>query len=130
MDEYMEGEPLKTFENTYRLEPHKGKKFSSSKIKEIITNVLNEMLEEKKYDPVEAPELSKKICDKIREQAKALECPRYKLIVQATVGEIKGQTVRVASRCLWDTGNDNYASDSYRNSSLWATAIVFGVYFE
>ena len=41
---------------------------------------------------------------------------------------MKDQGVRVASRCLWDTATDNYASVEYTNQFLWCSAMVFGVY--
>jgi len=43
--------------------------------------------------------------------------PRYKIIVQGTLGQMKDQGVRVASRCLWDTSVDNYASTTFSNVS-------------
>ncbi|CAM9665951.1 unnamed protein product, partial [Laminaria digitata] len=55
---------------------------------------------------------------------------RYKIVVQVTIGEMKDQGVRVASRCLWDTATDNYASVNFKNQSLWCSAMVFGVYTE
>jgi hypothetical protein len=55
---------------------------------------------------------------------------RYKLVVQATIGEKKGQGVRNCSRCLWDTENDNFASESFQSMHLFATVTVFGLYFE
>ena len=45
------------------------------------------------------------------------EIPRYKIIVQVTLGQMKDQGVRVASRALWDTATDNYASVEYANVS-------------
>jgi hypothetical protein len=47
------------------------------------------------------------------------ECnlPRYKIIVQSTIGQLKDQGVRVASRCLWDTSVDNYAAVNFQNVS-------------
>ena len=58
-----------------------------------------------------------------------LDLPRYKIVVQVAIGEkargvMVGRTavktraitgVRVASRCLWDTDTDNYASYSFSN---------------
>ena len=49
---------------------------------------------------------------------------------QVTLGQMKDQGVRVASRCLWDTATDNYASVEYSNQHLWCSAMVFGVYTE
>ena len=54
----------------------------------------------------------------------------YKIVVQTVIGEISGQGVRVASKCLWDEQNDSYASFTYQNESLFCTGIVFGIYFE
>jgi hypothetical protein len=47
---------------------------------------------------------------------------RYKIIVQTTVGQLHDQGIRVASRGLWDPNTDNYASASYANVSLAASA--------
>lgn len=55
---------------------------------------------------------------------------RYKIVVQVTIGQMKDQGVRVASRCLWDTATDNYASVQFKNQSLWCSTMVFGVYTE
>ena len=59
-----------------------------------------------------------------------LNMPRYKFIVQVALGEVRDQGVRVASRCLWDTETDNFASYSFKNDSLWCTVMVFGTYAE
>ena len=93
-----------------------------------------------------------------------LDLQRYKIVVQVVIGE-KGREVmvgttgakkkaitgvRVASRCLWDTDTDNYASFSFTNvrdggggvsyalihvcvpsqDSLWCVAMAFGCYTE
>ncbi len=62
--------------------------------------------------------------------AAALNFSRYKIIVQAVVGQQKMQGVRVVSRCLWDTDTDNCSSYTYTSDSLWATVMVFGLYVE
>ena len=41
--------------------------------------------------------------------------PRYKLVLQATMGEVRGQGARHASRCLWNAETDNYANVRYTN---------------
>lgn len=43
---------------------------------------------------------------------------------------MKGQGLRVASKCLWDPNFDNWASYTFTNESIHCTAIVFGVYME
>jgi hypothetical protein len=51
-------------------------------------------------------------------------------VVQVTIGEVHGQGVRIASRCLWDTETDNHASSTFQNPYLYCVAMVFAVYFE
>lgn len=55
---------------------------------------------------------------------------RYKFVAQAVVGEMKGQAVRVASRCLCDDKNDNFASEEVRTPHVYAVVMLFGFYFE
>lgn len=57
-----------------------------------------------------------------------MNIPRYKIIVQVTIGQMKDQGIKITSRCLWDTTADNYASVSIQNQHVWATAIVFAMY--
>ena len=72
--------------------------------------VVAEELSGKKFDEQEAKEWSLNIADTIRERVtRQLNIPRYKVIVQVTVGQMLDQGVRVVSRCLWDTATDNYA---------------------
>ena len=70
------------------------------------------------------------LSNQIRTQVKGLNIPSYKVVVQTVIGEISGQGARVASKCLWDDANDNYASYTFANHSLFCTGIVFGVYYE
>ncbi len=59
------------------------------------------------------------ICETIKKRVKE-ECyiPRYKLVCQVALGEMKDQGVRVTSRCLWDPDSDNYASAYFKNVSI------------
>ena len=41
--------------------------------------------------------------------------PRFKLAFQVVVGELKGQGIRVTSKCLWDPTTDNYSSHYFYN---------------
>ena len=57
-----------------------------------------------------------------------MNIPRYKVIVQVTIGQMKDQGVKITSRSLWDTSTDNYATVCFQNEHIWASAIVFGLY--
>lgn len=114
-------------------------RFPVASVSSIIDKVLKDELDKKEYDADEAKEWSINISETIKAKVKGestycssaksaishmLVCftedcniPRYKIIVQVTTGELKDQGVRVASRCLWDTATDNYASSSFKNVS-------------
>jgi hypothetical protein len=50
------------------------------------------------------------------------------LIGTDKVGAITHITHRFGTRCFWDEDTDNYASASFQNDSIFATAVAFGVY--
>lgn len=49
---------------------------------------------------------------------------------QVIIGQKKGQTTRVLSRCLWDAKADNVAVVNYENKEMYAVLQVFGLYHE
>jgi len=88
------------------------------------------MLDQKEYEHMQAKTWAEDIVKEIRAAVKSLGMDNYKIVVQSVIGQVKGQGVRVASKCLWDEKNDNYSSFTYSNASLFCTGIVFGIYFE
>ncbi|KAJ3057482.1 hypothetical protein HDU99_007250, partial [Rhizoclosmatium hyalinum] len=109
------------YENTYKMKPDR--KFQSAPVKKIVDEILQNTLKKAKYDPEKVPVLSAKIGNEILAAVKKLEYERYKIVVDVTIGEFKGQGIRVASRSLWDTTTDTYTSASFRNAHLFAVAI-------
>merc|ERR1711934_146960 len=106
------------FENTYRLEPHDEEKFEPGKVKECIAEVFKKKFGEGfEYNADDAAEMGTEVCTEIQERIKELGYKRYKLITQVTIGEMKGQTMRIGSRCLCDVNNDNCASEVLQNVS-------------
>ena len=123
---------------TYHLKPNENQRFHPSKAKIIANEILQGELDGRVDDKWveewsdfgdEFETLSKDIADKIKEKCKStMDIPRYKIVVQVTIGQMKDQGVKITSRCLWDTTTDNYATVSYQNQHIWASAIVFGLY--
>ena len=70
-------------------------------------------LKDKEYDHGTAKSMAESISDQVKMAVKGLNIPAYKVVVQTVIGEISGQGVRVASKCLWDDSNDNLASYTY-----------------
>ncbi|KAL7494155.1 hypothetical protein ACHAWT_003294 [Skeletonema menzelii] len=118
-------------EPTFRTEPEEAGKLYPSKAKAIADEILSEKLENKSADAIEFEfeEVSKAIADEVKEKIKAsLHIPRYKVLVQATIGTMKDQGVKITSRCLWDTSTDNYATASFQNEFIFASVLVFFLY--
>ncbi|KAJ3159526.1 Tctex1 domain-containing protein 2 [Geranomyces michiganensis] len=116
------------FENTYKMKPDQ--KFRSEPVRRITEEVLQRTLTKVKYDGEKIPLLCQQISNEILASVKKLEYDRYKYVVDVTIGEFKGQGIRVASRAIWDTTTDSYASASFKNATLFAVAMVFGCYYE
>jgi len=123
---------------TYHIKPQENQRFSTSKATTIANDILQTKLKGKVDEKLveewsdfgdEFESLSKDIADKIKEECKSsMNIPRYKIIVQVTIGQMKDQGVKITSRSLWDTSTDNYATVCFQNEHIWASAIVFGLY--
>mmetsp|Transcript_18404 Transcript_18404/g.27813 ORF Transcript_18404/g.27813 Transcript_18404/m.27813 type:complete len:114 (-) Transcript_18404:180-521(-) len=113
------------------MKPAEEEMFYPSVVKRISKEVTEKHLAGKEYDEDATKEWVVAIADEIKNRCKEeLNMPRYKIIVQVTVGQVKDQGVRVCSRCLWDTSVDNYASTNFENESIWCSTMVFGLYTE
>jgi hypothetical protein len=137
-------------ENTYQLKPADDEKFRAADVRRMMASLLDERLKGKKYDAGQCNQLSKDLCTDIKSRVKGEShahtfghcspdsasyiemggAARHKIVVQVTIGEVHGQGVRIASRCLWDTETDNHASSTFQNPYLYCVAMVFAVYFE
>ncbi|XP_045055489.1 dynein light chain Tctex-type 5 isoform X1 [Desmodus rotundus] len=115
-------------ENTYQLGPTKH--FPVAIVNHILKDVLTNYLQEEQYEPELCRQMTKTISEVIKAQVKDLTIPRYKLIVIVYIGQLSGQSILIGSRCLWNPKSDNFASYVFRNSSLFALANVYAVYFE
>jgi len=121
---------VQVWENTYIMAPKDEEKFLPSKVTEATEKVMSEYLRDKEYNAEDAKAWTLEIANDIKAAVKELNIPRYKLIVQVVIGEQGSQGVRIASKCLWDSTSDNWSSHTFANDSLFATAMVFGCYYE
>lgn len=148
MEEYnAPQEPVKVYENTYIMEPSAEQRFKRSAVTAILDDILKSKMEftnKKKngrytfvYSPEDANDTAKEIVEEAQHKvlAKMTEDnggnpPRYKLCYQASMGESNNQMIRQASRALWDPDFDNSAHAFWDNGRLWASIIVWALYFE
>ena len=82
------------------------------------------------YNASRCSKLADDLCSDIRRKTKELNFDRYKIVVQVYVGQDTDQSVHMASRCLWNPGTDMFATATYRNNSLYAIAVVYGLFLE
>uniref|UniRef100_UPI00398EC8AA dynein light chain Tctex-type 5 n=1 Tax=Pristiophorus japonicus TaxID=55135 RepID=UPI00398EC8AA len=120
--------PTLQMENTYQLGP--SKYFPGATVNNILKDVLTNYLQEEKYEPDLCRQMTKTISEVIKARVKDLMIPRYKIIVLIHIGQLNEQSMRIGSRCLWDSNTDTFSSFSFCNRSLFAVANVYGVYFE
>ncbi|XP_020903061.1 tctex1 domain-containing protein 1 [Exaiptasia diaphana] len=119
---------VKLYANTYKMSPDVT--LNIAKIQEIVKRNLQVSLEFEKYDCKRSRDISKVLSNGILQEVKMLGMARYRFVCTVTIGELKGQTVRIASRCVWDIENDNFVTESFYNNSLFAVGTVFGIYYE
>ena len=123
------GESTKiTYENTYKMTPNTA--FPENKIRKVLESILSRELGDTQYEAESCRQLTSRISDVIKREVKDLDLDRYKLVCIVHIGQRGNQEIKVGSRCLWDVRLDTYISVEYQNTSLFAIATVFGIYFE
>uniref|UniRef100_UPI00398EC6D6 dynein light chain Tctex-type 5 n=1 Tax=Pristiophorus japonicus TaxID=55135 RepID=UPI00398EC6D6 len=117
-------------ENTYKAQPDEGCKFDAYKVQKVLEGTLSSYLANNTYNPVTCVQLVQSLTDHIRLKVKDINAPRYKLVCNVVLGQLNNQGIQIVSRYLWDASTDNYATATFKNSSLFAVATVYGLYFE
>lgn len=126
-------------EPTYLLEPSESERFYPSRAKSIALDVLTTEISNAKIDDKfiedwsefsdDMEDLGKKVADHIKNRIREeMNIPRYKIVVQVSIGQRKNQGVCITSRCLWNTATDNFASAEFKNEYIWSNALIFGLY--
>lgn len=119
--------PKRIYQNTYKTEPDR--RFEVATVRSIIQQTLS-TLGDLVYDSSRCREHCKTLSNLIEKRVKQLNYKRYKIVCLVTIAELKSLALHVASRCIWDSEKDNYATASYENSSLLAVGTVYGVYMD
>lgn len=119
--------PRRIFQNTYKTEPDQ--RFEVATVVSIIQQTLS-TLGDLKYDSSRCREHCKTLSNLIEKRVKELNYTRYKIVCFVSIGEQRGQGLHLASRCVWDSDKDNYATATYENSTLLAVGTVYGVYMD
>uniref|UniRef100_H2YHM8 Tctex1 domain-containing protein 1 n=1 Tax=Ciona savignyi TaxID=51511 RepID=H2YHM8_CIOSA len=127
-DDYYHLRAAAPLENTYQLEPIQ--RFPVKSITHIMREVFNEFLEDSPYEPEFGKKMTKIISEVMKHRVKDLMIPRYKVVCIVHIGQLNNQGMRISSQCLWNAKFDTFASCEFTNSTTFAVACVYGVYFE
>ncbi|XP_063794764.1 dynein light chain Tctex-type 4 isoform X2 [Pseudophryne corroboree] len=125
-------QPIKEvqYENTYKTGPDQNSRFNPCRAQKALETILRNYLVDTKYNPLTSSQLTQNLSDLIRSKLKELSPNRYKVVCSVFLGQMGHQGIKVASRSLWDPQNDNFASATYSNATLFAVALVHGSYYE
>ena len=55
---------------------------------------------------------------------------RYRYVTQIHVGEVKGASIKIASRCCWEAEFDTFGSFSYQNAHIYVVAEIYAICLE
>lgn len=125
-------QPIKEiqYENNYKMGPDQDCRFNPCRAQKALEAILKNYLVDTKYNPLTSGQLAQNLSDLIRSKLKEFSPARYKVVCSVFLGQMCHQGVKLSSRSLWDPQNDNFASASYSNTTLFAVAMVHGVYYE
>ena len=118
-------------ENTYKLEPDTDRIFRVGQVEKLAESILAEHLKDIEYEPMKCRELSQSLAAVILDKVKQMGYKRYKIITNISIGSLKEKPgMQFGSRCLWNKNTDNFVSVKYSNTSIFAVAMIYGLYFE
>ncbi|GKT36755.1 Dynein light chain Tctex-1 like protein [Aduncisulcus paluster] len=103
--------------------------FRQSDCIKVMKDVLKSRLEDADYEAEIISQLTKEISDEIRTKVRDLGFPQYKLAIQVIITEQKTQGMKVDAQAFWDTRTDNFATYTFKNEHIIATAVCFAAYF-
>ncbi|GKT36111.1 Dynein light chain Tctex-1 like protein [Aduncisulcus paluster] len=120
-------EETHTTGNTYILPPPEVK-FSRSIFRKAISEGLEKLTEDFKYDAAKVGDVTMSLAHNLQKYIRDVIPPRYKVVIQVLIVQNKEQGLRCATRGLWDPSTDNCVSVAVDKDDCKIVAIVFGVY--
>lgn len=101
----------------------------SSKIRDLIQQVLSSHLDNMEYNHEICGAKCKTISQMIENGVKSLFSVQYKVTALVYIGAIRDRGIEMASQCLWNPSTDSFVMTTFDNNSLFATGIVFATLF-
>lgn len=113
---------------SYQMRPELHEMFKTSKIKDILRDIMHSTLKGKTYTSGGAATWTKDIADQVNHALKDLAMTRYKHVVQVVIGQQIGSGYKYSACCRWDAECDSQTSEAFSNASLFCVCTVFGIY--
>ena len=115
--------------STYQLGPLENERFIPSEIDGILKSSVEEFFAN--HTQTDFTATAKALTEYVKQQVKSKgNIPRHKIIVQTFANQDVGQSMRVASKSLWDKASDNYSSYTYQKNEFIYTVLLFALYQE
>ena len=93
--------------------------------------MFKENLKDVEYNSIKCRELSQDVASKIIEKIQILGLKRCKVIAVVGIGSLKeNPRMQFGGRYLWNKNTDDFTSVKFSNKSIFAVAMVYGLYFE
>ena len=124
---------VRVMQPTYSLVADEGELFDREIVERTLQPIVDKLLANESWSPHDAApnkDIIHGMLEDLMAAVNELPLKRYKIILQATLGENKDQTVRVASQLVSDNGKDNTASLFFLNKQFWCSVVIIGMYAE
>ncbi|RKO97245.1 hypothetical protein CXG81DRAFT_16153 [Caulochytrium protostelioides] len=121
-------DPAGIGENNYRIRPESKQKFRAVAIQHQLRQILQTTFAGQAYSPETASQQGRDLAERVKEELKRLDLPRYKFVVHVHIGERGGQGMLVNAKCLWDADTDATAHETYMNDTMFCSVSTFAVY--
>ena len=115
----------------HKIKPKPNEKFRPPKVRPLVKSLISQAMADmnlKEFDNEQAHNTCKNLSSTIKDRLKLSKLDRYKFVVQVSIGEKKGQGVRMVNRCFWDAETDNMIVETFMNDKLFCTVTVYAVY--
>lgn len=116
--------------NTYKMKPDVENIFRAEKVKKKVDSILSKKIGDTPYDASKSKKLCIDLATEIKDEVKSLGFKRHKLVSHVTITSSHGQSLRQASRSIWDVDSDSYVSCVYSNATMDVVAVLYAIYFE
>ncbi|KAK0404081.1 hypothetical protein QR680_017279 [Steinernema hermaphroditum] len=110
------------------LRPPPSLKFPKSDAKRRVERVVAEALHDKSYEASAVPQWTEEVAACVRAELADLKLPRYKFVVQVSIGEQRGQGLSINSGVFWDSDTDATVGLLYSRDTFFCQVTIYAVY--